>query len=59
MGLIDDVRKRRDSWAKRYEEHRIEEEYDFEYHSRNAQKLEKEIEENKKKVGVFSPKENK
>ena len=26
MGLVDDVRKKRDSWMKRFEEHRQEDE---------------------------------
>ncbi len=55
MGLIDDTRKRRDSWIKRFEEQRQEEEWD------PSQKLdseaeEKRIAENRKNVGVFPPK---
>ena len=54
MGLIDDTRKRRDSWIKRFEEQRQEEEWD------PAQKVdpeeERRIAENRKNVGVFPPK---
>ena len=53
MGLIDDVRKKRDSWVKRFEEHRQEEEDTHE--SRDPQKEEKRIKENLKRVGVFEP----
>lgn len=51
MGLIDDVRKRRDSWIKRFEEQRQEEEYDP--HGLDPAAEEKQILENRKKVGVF------
>ena len=54
MGLIDEIRKKRDSWIKRFEEQRIEEEeYDFEYEIQNKSKIEEEILNNRKKVGVF------
>ena len=53
MGLIDDVRKRRDSWTSRFEEHRDEEEYDHEYEKNNAKKINEEIKRNREKVGVF------
>jgi hypothetical protein len=54
MGLIDDTRKRRDSWIKRFEEMRQEEEWDPENVDTEAE--EKRIIENRKKVGVFPPK---
>jgi hypothetical protein len=54
MGLIDDTRKRRDSWIKRFEEMRQEEEWDHENVDTEAE--EKRIMENRKKVGVFPPK---
>ena len=54
MGLIDDIRKHRDSWTKRFEEHRDEEEYDHEYEKNNAEKVEAEIKRNREKVGVFT-----
>ena len=38
MGLIDNVRKNRDSWTKRFEEHREEEHYDHEYEKNNKDK---------------------
>ncbi|MCH7517993.1 MAG: hypothetical protein V3T32_05040 [Thermodesulfobacteriota bacterium] len=54
MGLIDDTRKRRDSWIKRFEEQRQEEEWSPD----NVDpKIEEErILENRRKVGVFPPK---
>jgi hypothetical protein len=51
MGLIDDVRKKRDSWAKRFEEHRQEEEGAHE--NLDPAEEEKRIKENLKRVGVF------
>ncbi|MCZ6639280.1 MAG: hypothetical protein O7C70_08445 [Candidatus Dadabacteria bacterium] len=58
MGLIDDTRKRRDSWIKRFEEQRQEEEWSPD----NVDpKIEEErILENRRKVGVFplKPKDN-
>lgn len=51
MGLVDDVRKRRDSWMRRFEEHRQEEEGGHENPDPEAE--EKRILENRKKVGVF------
>ena len=53
MGLIDDTRKQRDSWIKRFEEQRQDEEWDPENIDPELEK--KRIEENKKKVGVFPP----
>ncbi len=54
MGLIDDVRKRRDSWVKRFEEHRQEEEVAYENLDPEAEQ--KRIMENRKKVGIFPKK---
>ena len=51
MGLIDDTRKRRDSWIMRFEEMRQEEEYEPD--KRSPEEIEKEIRENCSKVGVF------
>lgn len=57
MGLIDDVRKKRDSWVKRFEEHRQEEEGTHE--SRDPAEEERRIKENLKRVGVFEPRKEK
>lgn len=54
MGLIDDTRKKRDSWIKRFEEQRQEEEWNAENIDREAE--ERKIELNRKNVGVFPPK---
>ncbi|MGI9535152.1 MAG: hypothetical protein ACR2NW_09390 [Thermodesulfobacteriota bacterium] len=54
MGLIDNIRKSRDSWTKRFEEHRDEEEFDHENEKSNSKKIEEEIQRNREKVGVFS-----
>lgn len=53
MGLVDDTRKRRDSWIKRFEEQRQEEEWNQEKGDPEAE--EKRILENRKNVGVFPP----
>ena len=55
MGLIDDTRKRRDSWIKRFEEQRQEEEWDASQ-GVDSEAEEKRIAENRKNVGVFPPK---
>lgn len=57
MGLIDKVRDGRDSWLVRFEEHRIEEEYDHEYHKLNAEKIEEQIKKNCESFGVFPKKD--
>ena len=51
MGLIDDLRKRRDSWIARFEEHRQErnEEEDLVSHENE----EEEIKMRRKMVGIF------
>jgi len=54
MGLVDDTRKRRDSWIKRFEEQRQEEEWNP--NESNPEEEEKRILENRKNVGVFPPK---
>ncbi len=51
MGLVDDVRKKRDSWMRRFEEHRQEDEGTHE--NPDPGEEEKRIKENLKKVGVF------
>ncbi|NIP32097.1 MAG: hypothetical protein GTO02_22115 [Candidatus Dadabacteria bacterium] len=54
MGLIDNVRKRRDPWEQRFEEHRFEpEEYDHEFEKLNAEKIEEQVKLNCSKVGKF------
>jgi len=54
MGLVDDTRKQRDSWIKRFEEQRQEEEWSPSNNDPEAE--EKRILENRKNVGVFPPK---
>ncbi len=54
MGLVDDVRKKRDSWVRRFEEHRQEDEGVHE--SRDPKEEEKRIKENLRRVGVFEDK---
>lgn len=57
MGLIDKVRDSRDSWLVRFEEHRIEEEYDHEYEKLNEAKIEEQIKKNCEMFGVFPRKD--
>jgi hypothetical protein len=59
MGLIDDIRKRRDSWMGRFEEHRQDEgeEEEEEYSKIDREKEEEEILRNRKMVGVFPRKD--
>lgn len=52
MGLIDEVRKRKDSWAKRYEEQR-QDEYNEQEEDEDEEEARRRIEQNKKRVGVF------
>ncbi len=54
MGLVDDTRKRRDSWIKRFEEMRQEEEWSPD--GRDPKIEEERIMENRRNVGVFPPK---
>ena len=54
MGLVDEVRNRRDSWTRRLEEQRSrEEEYDHEREERNAARIAEEIEKTRSLVGKF------
>jgi hypothetical protein len=55
MGLIDDIRKKRDSWMGRFEEHRQDEEE--EYPEIDTEKEKEEILRRRKMVGVFPRKE--
>jgi len=57
MALIDKVRDSRDSWLVRFEEHRIEEEYDHEYQKQNEEKIEEQIKKNCENFGVFPRKD--
>jgi hypothetical protein len=57
MGLVDDIRKKRDSWVRRFEEHRQEDESAHENLDPEAE--ERRIRENLKKVGVFAIKRDK
>jgi len=52
MGLIDDIRKKRDSWMVRFEEHRQDEDEEEECPATDTQR-EEEILRNRKMVGVF------
>lgn len=54
MGLIDEVRKRRDPWTKRFEEQR-QDDYGSEQDEDGSSDMEnqKRIEENKRRVGKF------
>ena len=54
MGLIDDIRKNRDSWMARFEEHRQEEDEDERPVDREKEKEERL--RNRKMVGVFPKK---
>ncbi|MCY4378336.1 MAG: hypothetical protein OXC39_00720 [Candidatus Dadabacteria bacterium] len=54
MGLVDEIRNRRDSWSRRLEEQRVSQEpYDYEFEKRNADTIEEEIKKNREKVGKF------
>ncbi len=54
MGLVDEIRNRRDSWNRRLEEQRISQEpYDHEFEKRNAGRIEREIEKNREMIGKF------
>ncbi len=57
MGLIDEIRKKRDSWMGRLEEHR-QDEGEYEDDSMiNSGKEEEEILRKRRMVGVFTRKE--
>jgi hypothetical protein len=54
MGLVDEIRDRRDSWSRRLEEQRASQEpYDHEFEKRNALRIEEEIRKNCEMVGKF------
>lgn len=56
MGLVDEIRNRRDSWSRRLEEQRVSQEpYDHEFEKRNARRIEEEIKKNRAMVGKFPP----
>ncbi|MBI2487579.1 MAG: hypothetical protein HYW01_11645 [Deltaproteobacteria bacterium] len=57
MGLIDDIRKKKDSWMARFEEHRQDKDEPDDYSSVDREKEEEEILRNRKMVGVFPRKE--
>ncbi len=54
MGLIDELRKRKDSWYARLEEHRRDAEDLYSIsEDKSEEEVEKEIQKNRRKVGVF------
>jgi hypothetical protein len=54
MGLVDEIRNRRDSWSRRLEEQRASQEpYDYEFEKRNSRRIEEEIKKNREMVGKF------
>lgn len=58
MGLIDDVRKKRDSWISRFEEQR-QDDYDENYNMSEGKNLglsEEQIKKNLEMVGKFEKK---
>ena len=55
MGLIDEIRKNRDSWMARFEEHRQDE--GEEERPVDREKEQEEILRNRKMVGVFPKKD--
>jgi hypothetical protein len=57
MGLIDDIRKKRDSWMARFEEHRQDESEKEEYSDIDREREEEEILRKRKTVGIFPKKE--
>ena len=57
MGLIDDIRKKRDSWVRRFEEHRQEDESAQE--ALDPEVEEKKIRESLKRVGAVTLKREK
>jgi hypothetical protein len=57
MGLIDDTRKKRDSWVRRFEEHRQEDESTNE--NLDPEEEERRIRANLGRVGVFEAKREK
>ncbi|MGH7807506.1 MAG: hypothetical protein ACRENT_05385 [Thermodesulfobacteriota bacterium] len=59
MGLIDDVRKKKDSWMARFEEHRQDKDEPDDRSSLDIEKEEEEILVRRKMVGVFPEKDQK
>ena len=57
MGLVDDIRKKRDSWMGRFEEHRQDEGEEEGYSKIDREKEEEEILRNRKMVGIFTRKD--
>jgi hypothetical protein len=57
MGLIDDIRNKRDSWTARLEEHRKDPEEDDVRNSNGADKIDELILKNRSKVGNYPKKE--
>lgn len=54
MGLVDEIRNRRDSWNSRLEEQRVSREpYDHEFEKGNLRRIEEEIRKNREMVGKF------
>ena len=54
MGLVDEIRDRRDSWGRRLEEQRVSQEpYNHEFEKQNAARIEQEIKRNREMVGKF------
>ena len=59
MGLIDDIRKKRDSWESRLEEQRLENDSDEQVEILKDKELEeKMIKKNLQNVGKFPPRED-
>ncbi|MCI0454855.1 MAG: hypothetical protein L0Y68_07675 [Candidatus Dadabacteria bacterium] len=57
MGLIDEIRKRRDSWMGRLEEHRQDDGENEDNPVTHGEKEEEEILQKRRMVGVFTRKE--
>lgn len=59
MGLIDELRRKKDSWDARLEEHRRNEEQYLISENKSEKEVEKEIYKNRSKVGVFDFRDDK
>ncbi|HEX9830903.1 MAG: hypothetical protein ACRENT_03725 [Thermodesulfobacteriota bacterium] len=57
MGLIDDIRKKKDSWMARFEEHRQDKNELDDYSRVDSESDEEEILKNRSMVGVFPRKD--
>ncbi|MCY3985678.1 MAG: hypothetical protein OXF23_01345 [Candidatus Dadabacteria bacterium] len=56
MGLVNEIRDRRDSWSRRLEEQRVSREpYNHKFEKQNARRIEEEIKRNQEMVGKFRP----